>query len=88
MIDHREEPIRETWYHGGAAETWELQKEDGTPVSVGARISNDRGTFTIQGGSPPLHSGSTGRIFVRFGSGWEQEFYPIVFGLIWRRIHV
>ena len=45
--------------------------------------------YTITGGRPPLHDGSSGRIWYRrdHSNGSEHgEFFPHVFGLEWRPV--
>jgi hypothetical protein len=61
---------------------WQLQTLDGAPVPVDFSATSFRGeSAIIQGGRPPEHAGSTGRVYTREG----LEYFPSVFGLRWVR---
>lgn len=67
---------------------WKLvTKTDGSPVNVGDILTCFRGDLYIyDGGRPPQHDGSTGRIYVRQGDGkFVSEYFPSVCGLMWVR---
>lgn len=54
----------------------------GKPVHMDEVVLDFRGEAdTIKGGVPPLHSGSTGRVWVTGGG----EYFPTVFDLVWKR---
>lgn len=59
--------------------------KDGKTIQVGSRVTSFRGeAATVVGWREPRHSGSTGRVLVRFaGETQVSEFYPKVFGLEW-----
>jgi len=62
---------------------WTLVRQDShLPVEPGDTVLTFRGEKRVlAGGSPPAHSGSTGRVYVECGG----EYFLSVFGLIWRR---
>lgn len=55
------------------------------PITEGEQVETSRGeTFTITGGSPPHHSGSTGRVWVTDDTGnGTREYFPTVIGAKW-----
>ena len=58
----------------------------GCKVAVGTIVRSGRGeAATIHGMTKPRHSGSTGRVYVRFcdDEGTTGEYFPSVFGLRW-----
>jgi hypothetical protein len=60
---------------------WTLFHKDGEAVFIGDVVTSFRGDKAIVvGGSPPHHSGSSGRVFVDNG-----DFYPSVFDLYWEK---
>ena len=60
-------------------QNWQLIDANNNPVAVGAAVVSFRGTrATLEGGSPPQHAGSTGRVYVG-----GAEYYPSVYGLKW-----
>lgn len=70
-----------------AYQGWTLRNGDGQPVERHSLIRSQSGeTWRIKGGTPPHHSGSTGRVSVDKGDTkppTTREFYPSVFGLTW-----
>ena len=62
---------------------WTLVRQDThLPVEPGDIVFHFRGDeFVLEGGLPPQHAGSTGRVYVEGGG----EYFPSVFGLIWMR---
>lgn len=59
-----------------------VREADDTPVHEGETVTDFRGeTHTIVGGRAP-HGPSTGRVF----TAAQQEFYPSVLGLTWKRV--
>lgn len=67
-------------------DTWALIDDmTGWPVRVGdVRESNRGEMYVVAGGRAPLHSGSTGRIYVALeGVEPTTQFYPSVFGARW-----
>jgi hypothetical protein len=71
--------------------TWTLHYTIGDvitgPVRMGDKVESHRGEkYTVTGGQPPRHGGSTGRVYVteRAGKhGYTAEFYPSVIGCKW-----
>lgn len=63
---------------------WTLVHEKtGEPVKIGETLADFRGDKdTFQGGEPPRHEGSKGRVLVG-PSKVESEYYPSVFNLKW-----
>ena len=59
--------------------------ESGRVIEVGDRLPDFRGDMvTVQGMTPPRHSGSTGRVYVLpDGSTMRREFFPSVIGAAW-----
>lgn len=52
------------------------------PVRCGDTVRNFRGgTTVVVGGRPPMHPSSTGRVWTEA----NQEFFPGVFDLVWKR---
>lgn len=61
---------------------WVLFDKDDQVVIPGAQLTTFRGEpCVLEGGRPPQHDGSTGRIFTDLG-----EFFPSVCGLKWARV--
>ena len=53
------------------------------PVKVGDEVESSRGdTYTVTGGNPPAHAGSSGRVFVE-ADGRSAEYFPSVIGAKW-----
>ncbi len=65
-----------------------VYESTGKAVSIGDKVKTFRGdTVTVLAVKPPRHSGSTGRVVVRFeDENFEQEFYPSVIGAEWKAI--
>jgi len=62
--------------------SWQLQTLEGRAVQAGEQLKSFRGeVMTITGGRPPLHQGSTGRVWTEDG----REYFPGVFDLKWVR---
>lgn len=65
-------------------DNWKLVNRHGMAVARGDRATSHRGEeYTITGGRPPVHQGSTGRVWVEGGG----EFFPTVFDLKWEVIN-
>ena len=59
-----------------------VSKETGLEVLDGAQLVTFRGESCVLKGSRKPHKlGSTGKIYVRWNDGFEQELYPSVCGL-------
>jgi hypothetical protein len=64
-------------------DNWKLVSKDGKPVNRGDKaISHRNEEYIITGGRPPLHMGSTGRVWVEGGG----EYFPTVFDLKWEEV--
>lgn len=65
---------------------WVLIHRSGEYANVGDTIATFRGdTVVLEGGSEPLHSGSSGRIYVRYLDGTPGQYFPSVADLKWVR---
>lgn len=63
------------------SDDWILVKEStGKPIKIGAKIKTFRNeTVVVTGWRAPLHSNSTGRVYVKWpGQGITGEFFPAV----------
>ena len=69
------------------AGAWALVSEKTRePMVEGAEVTTFRGeVFTLNGGRPPQHEGSTGRVWVQVGEA-EVEYFPSVIGAKWVEI--
>ncbi len=58
---------------------------DGVEIKPGDLVTTFRGEVAVlEDAREPQHSGSTGRVFVRFaGWPWCREFFPGVIGAEW-----
>ena len=67
---------------------WVLFNDAGEAVTPGAQLTTFRGEdVVLEGGTPPKHPGSTGRIYVKQdGVDFSQEFFPSVCGLTWQQV--
>ena len=64
-------------------DNWKLVDKDGNIVHHGYKGTTHRGEeYVITGGRPPLHLGSTGRVWVEGGG----EYFPTVFDLKWEEV--
>lgn len=64
-----------------AHNNWVLVHKDGKAVHIGDEVRDFRNDIAhIQGGRPPHHAGSTGRVWTTDNS---REFFPSVYGLDW-----
>jgi hypothetical protein len=67
---------------GGDGRTYQLVTEtEGTPLVVGQRVKGFRGTYKVEGGRAPQHTGSTGKVWTDKG-----EFFPSVVGAKWEAL--
>lgn len=59
-----------------------VDDKTGAALTVGASVTTSRGeTGTLTGWREPRHGGSSGHVFVRFGSNtFAREFFPSVIG--------
>lgn len=58
---------------------WVLKDKDGKVVVYGQKATSFRGeVHIVEGGRPPHHAGSTGRVYTDAG-----EYFPSVFGMRW-----
>jgi len=67
---------------------WALVDVDSVPVIRGATVETFRGdVFTVTGGMPPRHAGSSGRVYLRDPIEADRviEVYPGVVNLRWVR---
>jgi hypothetical protein len=63
-----------------------VYENTGCEVKTGDVAHTFRGEAVyIEGWREPQHSGSTGRVYVKFfgDAGWSQEFFPSVIGAVW-----
>lgn len=66
---------------------WYLVDEDDNPIVLGSRFIDDKGDAgSFEGGHPPRHSSSSGRVFVSWGDGFNSEYFPHVFNLTWKHV--
>lgn len=72
----------------GTPRTFVLMREDGgQAVELDETVVDFRGEdATVQGGRAPHKPGSTGRVYVDEGNMYEGEYFPGVYGLIWRPV--
>lgn len=58
---------------------------DGVEIKRGDTVTTFRGEVAVlEDAREPQHSGSTGRVYVRFdGATWPREFFPGVIGAEW-----
>ena len=64
--------------------SWQLVDANGAVVKNGAKLTTFRGeACTLEGGAPPHHSGSSGRVYVKL-DGFDREFFPSVVKLTWK----
>jgi hypothetical protein len=62
---------------------WVLVNDAGETILPDAEVTDFRGNkFTLDGGRPPQHPGSTGRVWFKEGG----EFFPGVVGLTWVQV--
>jgi hypothetical protein len=59
-----------------------IDNDTGKEIKKGDTVTDFRGDkWIVQGWIEPLHSGSTGRVYLKMigpGGNWEQEFFPSV----------
>ena len=61
-----------------------VRKGTGEMMKRGYKIAHGDSTYTLDGGRPPLHYNSSGRIYVREeDSPYNSELFPHVLGLEW-----
>jgi hypothetical protein len=66
---------------------WVLLDAVGEAVLPGTPLLTFRGEpVVLEGGRPPQHDGSTGRVWVKTDSGRTDEFFPSVVGLKWELV--
>jgi hypothetical protein len=62
-----------------------LYAKDGTQLKIGTEVNTFRGEkATVRAMYQPHHSGSTGRVLLRFEDGSEGEYFPNVINARWR----
>lgn len=65
---------------------WRLVDSEGYLVREGNQFKTSRGaTLVVTGGRPPLHSGSTGRVWVT-EDGKSREYFPNVIDCKWEQV--
>jgi len=60
-----------------------VHKETGEIVERGWSAKEEDGAYVLEGGLPPQHFNSSGRIYVFDPVGYERSFFPHVLGLEW-----
>ncbi len=67
-----------------AGKNWRLIYEGSRlTVRLGDSVEGREGDLAIvEGGAPPQHEGSTGRVYVQ-ENGTQRAYFPSVFGLQW-----
>jgi hypothetical protein len=65
---------------------WKLYHLNGAEVALGDEVTDFRGDKAkVVGMEAPHNPGSTGRVYIRrIGSGPEEGYFPVVYGLTWR----
>lgn len=71
---------------GGDGHTYRLLDENFNPVQLGSYFSSNGTSYKIEGGRPPQHEGSSGRVWARADGQSQREFYPGVFDMKWVRV--
>jgi hypothetical protein len=79
MIEHMTDIMDHKGY------CWKLVDEEGHTALRNEEVNDFRGDpWQLTGGRPPVHEGSTGRVYARKGET-SGEFFPNVFNLKWVR---